>query len=267
MFHPGVGQYGRIWQGPLDAFKIDHGRRLAGNGTRHQHRIGNRGKHRGAGAIRERTTVKAVGEFSRDVVKPRHAARPQPIGIAHGSTRVRGPDAHVGGIGAGENLAHKPRPRSRGHGKAGLRVPKHIDAKGYGDFIAQAANHIGHSRRGCGVDLQFIGPVVFVTKHHRIEPGGLQGVQISAGVGQNAFDATVSIIERRAGRRAQVYHGNDGFVGPENVLKARHLFLPDRGTLSRNILDGKQDHTSMPADLGERRCWQHDTGTDWAMAV
>ena len=198
MFHPGIGQHRRRGQHLFHRLQIRHRRRLTGDLARHQHRIGDRGKHRRAGTIRQGAAVQAVGKFGADVVEHRQITAAKAGAIAQRSPGVGAPGPHVAGIGTGEDFADKLRPGGGGQCDRALRVPQHIDAERHGDVRAQLPDHKGHGGgRGC-IDLEFIGPVVFIAEHHRVEPGRLEGDKIGTGGIDQPLEARRGIMERGA---------------------------------------------------------------------
>ena len=131
-------------------------------------------------------------------IRPRHCrAAPvgavQPVAVAHRLAGIRRPRPHVGGIGAGEYLAHEGRAGRRRERDRRHRIPQHVDAERHGDLLAHPADHIGH-RRGRGrVDAEFVGPVVLVAEHDGVEAGLLQRVEVFGHAVDQAVDATLGI--------------------------------------------------------------------------
>ena len=99
---------------------------------------------------------------------------------------------------------------------AGHRIPQHVDAERHRDFVANLADDIGHGRGRGRVDLEFVGPVVLVAEHDRIEARFLQRPQVIAHPFDKPRKAGIGIIERRAGQRAEMHHGDDRLCTPKN---------------------------------------------------
>ncbi len=78
----GVGEDRGVGEDLFHRFEVAEVRRLAGDLTRDQHRVGDAGEHSTAGTVGQRAAVEAVGEFGGDVVEHRHVAV-QAVAVAH----------------------------------------------------------------------------------------------------------------------------------------------------------------------------------------
>ena len=84
---------------------------FAGDGARDEHGVRDRRDDRRSGPVRQAATVEQIGEFGRDVVELHDVSGPEPAAVAQRSSGVRVPGTHVGGVRAGEDLAHERAPR------------------------------------------------------------------------------------------------------------------------------------------------------------
>ena len=109
-----------------------------------------------------------------------------------------------------------------GEGDGALRVPEHVDAEGHGDLGAQAADHEGHGRGRGGVDGEFVGPVVLVAEHDRVDTGRLQCGEVGSGSFEQAVQARGCIVKGRAGKGAEMDHGDHRLSVPENSPEIPH---------------------------------------------
>ena len=244
----GVGEHGRVGQHLLHRLQLRQRGRFAGDDAGDQDGVGDRGEHRAARPVGQAALIERPGELGGDVVEHREVVAAEPVAVAHGGAGIGIPRPHVGGIGAGQDLADEAgagggRERHRAH-----RIPQHVDAERHGDLALHLADGVGHGRSRGGVDLELVGPVVLVAEHDGIDPGGLQRAQVVADAFDQPVQAGVGIMERRARQRTKVNHCDHWFLAGEDPGKARcHVGLT-AVALGLVVLVGKVNPASPQGD-------------------
>ena len=95
-----------------------------------------------------------------------------------------------------------------------------LTPNGTRDLRAQRADDIGHRRGRGGVDRELVGPVVLVAEHHGIDAGRLQRLRgPSAAPSTNARHPGLGIVQRRAGQRAEMHHGDHRLLDAEHAAE------------------------------------------------
>ena len=103
---------------------------------------------------------------------------------------------------------------------------------------------MGH-RGGRGtINVEFIGTVIFVAKHHRVKACRLKGRKIGPGVSHQPLDPAARVIKRRAGHCAQMHHADHRSRSAKHLPETFHAppFMSDRvlgGSLAWNSLGPK----------------------------
>jgi hypothetical protein len=148
------------------------------------------------------------------------------------SVRLGGPEAHVGGEDAGEDLADERRPRRRADRDARFRIPEVVDAERPRQDGLRRLDHGGHRRDPLGLRLQEIGPVVLVSEQDRVDAAGLQVLDVADDRVDQLGHAAVGVVERRPRQRADMGHADDRLLLSAEELQS-HGILPARNGTDR----------------------------------
>ena len=102
------------------------------------------------------------------------------------------------------------------------RVPEIVDAAGNADLALHRRDHGRHGRKAFRRGLQQVGAVAFVAEHDRVDAAVLQSLQIPGDMVDDGLNPAVRIVERRAGQRQQVGHGDDRRARADALLQPGH---------------------------------------------
>ncbi len=114
---------------------------------------------------------------------------------------------------------------ARAHGAHG--IPEHVHPEGQRQPRSQPPDQPGHGRGRGGIDGEFVGPVVLVAEHDRVETRGLERIEIARRVLEKPFEPALCVMERCAGQRAEMHHGDHRPGLAEHRPKSRrHAVTP-----------------------------------------